>query len=238
MKKLLTIIVLILLTAAVSSASAQNDVRVKCGNFTMNVLSDNTRCYQTKENIPVPEDAEPQALASAQIANTTIFLSDLESFGSGIEPQVTFYLLDDLMKTSFTLLNPVMNLRDLLENIRGGYTTLDSVTTPVPLLPMQVKEQTAAALPQIIDFESGSGLRTVVAYSDPISSGMGSTELYYSWQGVSTDNNYYISAIFPLVNNNLNGKPVSAADWQNIPASDFQPSLDQLDYFVRSIVIE
>ncbi len=238
MKKLLTIIVLILLTAAVSSASAQNDVRVKCGNFTMNVLSDNTRCYQTKENIPVPEDAEPQALASAQIANTTIFLSDLESFGSGIEPQVTFYLLDDLMKTSFTLLNPVMNLRDLLENIRGGYTTLDSVTTPVPLLPMQVKEQTAAALPQIIDFESGSGLRTVVAYSDPISSGIGSTELYYSWQGVSTDNNYYISAIFPLVNNNLNGKPVSAADWQNIPASDFQPSLDQLDYFVRSIVIE
>lgn len=238
MKKLFTIIVLILLTAAVSSASAQNDVRVKCGNFTMNVLSDNTRCYQTKENIPVPEDAEPQALASAQIANTTIFLSDLESFGSGIEPQVTFYLLDDLMKTSFTLLNPVMNLRDLLENIRGGYTTLDSVTTPVPLLPMQVKEQTAAALPQIIDFESGSGLRTVVAYSDPISSGMGSTELYYSWQGVSTDNNYYISAIFPLVNNNLNGKPVSAADWQNIPASDFQPSLDQLDYFVRSIVIE
>lgn len=238
MKKLLTIIVLILLTAAVSSASAQNDVRVKCGNFTMNVLSDNTSCYQTKENIPVPEDAEPQALASAQIANTTIFLSDLESFGSGIEPQVTFYLLDDLMKTSFTLLNPVMNLRDLLENIRGGYTTLDSVTTPVPLLPMQVKEQTAAALPQIIDFESGSGLRTVVAYSDPISSGMGSTELYYSWQGVSTDNNYYISAIFPLVNNNLNGKPVSAADWQNIPASDFQPSLDQLDYFVRSIVIE
>ena len=238
MKKLLTIIVLILLTAAVSSASAQNDVRVKCGNFTMNVLSDNTRCYQTKENIPVPEDAEPQALASAQIANTTIFLSDLESFGSGIEPQVTLYLLDDLMKTSFTLLNPVMNLRDLLENIRGGYTTLDSVTTPVPLLPMQVKEQTAAALPQIIDFESGSGLRTVVAYSDPISSGMGSTELYYSWQGVSTDNNYYISAIFPLVNNNLNGKPVSAADWQNIPASDFQPSLDQLDFFVRSIVIE
>ena len=238
MKKLLTTIVLILLTAAASSAFAQNDVRVKCGNFTMNVLSENTHCYQTKENNPLPENAEPQDLASAQIANTTIYLSDLESFGTGIEPQVTFYLLDDLMKTSFTLLNPVMNLRDLLENIRGGYTTIDSVTTPVPLLPMQVKEQTAAALPQIIDFESGSGLRTVVAYSDPISSGMGSTELYYSWQGVSADNNYYISAIFPLVNNNLNGKAVSAADWQNIPASDFQPSLDQLDYFVRSIVIE
>ena len=238
MKKLLTIIVLILLTAAVSSASAQNDVRVKCGNFTMNVLSENTRCYQTKENNPLPENAEPQDLASAQTANTTIYLSDLESFGTGIEPQVTFYLLDDLMKTSFTLLNPVMNLRDLLENISEGYTTIDSITTPVPLLPMQVKEQTAAALPQIIDFESGSGLRTVVAYSDPISSGMGSTELYYSWQGVSADNNYYISAIFPLVNNNLNGKAVSAAEWQNIPASDFQPSLDQLDYFVRSIVIE
>ena len=238
MKKILTVIVLLISLSAVSLVSAQNEIRVKCGNFTMNVLSENTRCFQTKENNPVSENAEAPELAEAQIANTTIYLSDLESFGNGIKPQVTFYLLDDLMKTSFSLLNPVMNLRDLLENIRGGYTTVDSITAPVPLLPVQVKDQTAAFLPQVIDYESGSGLRTVIAYSDPVSSGMGSTELYYSWQGVSADNNYYISAIFPLVNNNLNGKPVNDANLQNAADSDFQPPLYQLDYFIRSIVIE
>ena len=109
---------------------------------------------------------------------------------------------------------------------------------PVPLLPVQIKEQTAAVLPQLINFESGSGLRTVIAFTDPISSGMGSTELYYSWQGITSDNTYYISAIFPLVNTNLNGKPAAGADLLNANSSDFQPSLDQLDYFIRSIVIE
>ncbi len=238
MRKPLYFIILLIIFFAAIPVSAQGDIRVKCNNITMNVFSENTHCYQTKENNPVPADAQPEALASAQVANTTIYMSDLESFGNGIDPQVTFYLFDDLMKTSFSLLNPVMNLRDIIENLGSGDITLDSITMPVPLLPVQIKEQTAAVLPQLIDFESGSGLRTVIAFTDPISSGMGSTELYYSWQGVTSDNTYYISAIFPLVNTNLNGKPAAGADLLNANSSDFQPSLDQLDYFIRSIVIE
>ena len=238
MKKNLLFIFFLIFSAVTSHAAAQGDIRVKCSNFTMNVISDNTRCYQVLENNPVSFEAGPEEIVKAQIANIAIFFSDLENLNNSIEPQVTFYLIDDLMKTSIALVDPVMNLRDILENITAGDMPIDSITTPVPFLPYQTEQQVTAKLLKLINFENGSGLRSVIAFQDPISSNQGASNLYYSWQGLSTDGKYYISAVFPLTSTTLDGKSPNSVDWNSLNSKDFQLSLEQLDYYIRSIVIE
>ena len=238
MKKSLLLTLFLILSALISHAAAQGDIRVKCSNFTMNVISENTHCYQILENNPVSFEAGPEEIAKAQIANIAISFSDLANLNNTIEPEVTFYLIDDLMKTSIALVDPVMGLRDILENINNGDMPIDSITTPVPFLPYQTDQQVTAKLLKIINFENGSGLRSVIAFQDPISANQGSSNLYYSWQGQSTDTRYYISAVFPLTSSALDGKSPNSVDWNSLSSKDFQPSLDQLDYYIRSIVIE
>lgn len=238
MKNNLLFTFFLIFSAVTSHAAAQGDIRVKCSNFTMNVISDNTHCYQVLENNPVSFEAGPEEIVKAQIANIAIFFSDLENLNNSIEPQVTFYLIDDLMKTSIALVDPVMNLRDILENITTGNMPIDSISTPVPFLPYQTEQQVSAKLLKLINFENGSGLRSVIAFQDPISANQGASNLYYSWQGLSTDGRYYISAVFPLTSTILDGKSPNSVDWNSLNSKDFQPSLEQLDYYIRSIVIE
>lgn len=238
MKKTLFITLILVILCNASLAIAQSNVRVQCRAFTMNVPSDNVHCYQIEENIPVSDGAQPEELAKAQIASTSIYFSDFENYNSLISPQVTFYLIDDLSKTSFSLLDSVLSLSDIINNLRAGDMSVDAITVPVPFLPFQSDEQKAAILPKMIDFGMGSGIRTVVSFQDPISANRSSTNLYYSWQGLSDNGRYYISAVFPLTNTELDGKPADEINRETINSSGFQPSLEQLDYYIRSIVIE
>lgn len=237
-KKILFLLCLAVSLIIISAASAQDPVRVKCGSFTMNVPSVNVKCYQVEGNIPVSETASPEEIANAQVANTAIYFSNYESLQSSIPPQVTFYLIDDLGKTSFDLLDIGFALSDTISNIDPEYATVEEVYQQVPFLPYQILERTANGLPLQLNFATGSGIRTVVSFAEYISAISGNSNLYYSYQGVSSDGRYYISAVFPLRSAVLNGQPAAEINWNSLSSGDFQPSLDELDYYVRSIVIE
>lgn len=232
---LLTVMFILLFAAPVSS---QNNIRVSCRSFTMNVPSENVHCYQIEDNIPVTDGAAPEEIARAQIASTSIYFSDFLVGGSVIEPQVTFYLLDDLGKTSFSLLDPAMRLSELISNLHSGDITTDSLNADIPFLPYQAEPVKVHAFPVLLSFENGSGIRTVAAFQEQIKSSGNDSNLYYSWQGLSDDGRYYISAVFPLRSVSLDGKSVSSVDWNESVLSDLLPSLDQLDYYISSIVIE
>ena len=232
---LLTAMFILLFAAPVSS---QNNIRVSCRSFTMNVPSENVHCYQIEDNIPVTDGASPEEIARAQIASTSIYISDFLVSGSVIEPQVTFYLLDDLAKTSFSLLDPAMRLSEMISNLQAGDITADSLNEEIPFLPFQAEPITIQALPALISCINGTGLRTVTAFQEQIKSNGNESNLYYSWQGLSDDGKYYISAVFPLRSVSLDGKSVSSVEWNESVLSDLLPSLDQLDYYISSIVIE
>lgn len=228
---------LLLIFASVSFAEAQ-DIRVKCNQFTMNVISENTRCYQVDDNIVLDQGASPEALENSQTANTAIYFLDLEYTNSKIQPQVTFYRVDDLGQTSFDLLDSSLALSDIINNLKSSYTTVEVAYQNVPFLPYQAAERTVNILPAQIDFANGTGIRTIVSFSDTISSGSSNFNLYYSWQGLSDDGVYYISAVLPVRSVTLDGKSVSAVDWSKVDGADFVPSLEQLDYYMHSIVID
>ena len=264
MKKTLFLICMLTLLSIVPVVQGQ-DVRVKCRNFTMNTTSGNVHCYQIEDNIPALMDT-PEELEKAQIANTAIYFSDFGALNSSIEPQVTFYSVDDLSRASFSFLTLVMTLTDQTNNLKTGDVAVESIIeaasdidpvtdieeddgelltdggffTPdgLPFLPFQSSKQTVTALPAFLEFNGGSGIRTITAFDSQISANGGNSNIYYSWQGVSDDGQYYISAVFPLRSLTLDGKSASDIDWAHFDGQDLQPSLNQLDSYIRSIVIE
>ena len=177
-------------------------------------------------------------MEKAQIANTAIYFTDFELINNDIAPQVTFYAIEDLGRTSFSLLDPVMTLTDLNNNIKTGDLSVDSVLDSIPFLPYQAKQKTIAALPSFLECEGGSGIRSITAFDQTLSASGSRSNIYYSWQGLSDDGLYYISAVFPLRSASLDGRSISDVDWNSLNSSDFQPSIEQLDYYIRSIVIE
>ena len=217
---------------------AADPVRVKCGSYIMNVPSENVNCYQIDFNIPVSDTATPEEIANAQVANTAIQFSDYMYFSGNIPPEVTFYRTEDFANTSFDLVDISMSVSDMVINIESDHGWLEENYNEVPFMPYQAEERLAAALPAKIDFENGSGIRTIAVFQDPIQSASGTSNLYYSYQGISEDGNVYVSAVFPLRSMSLNGQSPSSVDWGNVTGEDFQPSLAELDYYVASIVIE
>ena len=238
MKRLPFYLLFVLILFSVIPAAAQENVRVKCNNFTMNVPSANARCYQIDENIPLAEDASPADFVNAQIASTSIYFADYENISSGIEPQATFYLIDDMTKTSFGLLDVALRLSDDTTNISSGAAKIEDLYRDSSFMPYQNKERVINILPEFLTFENGSGIRTVTGFDDAIQASGNASNLYYSFQGISSDGRYYISAVFPLMSVSLNGQSASNTDWGRVDGSDFQPSLKELDYYIRSIVIE
>ena len=234
----LFLITLMICLTAVSAVGAQNPVRVKCDRFTMNVPSLNVRCYQIDTNIPVAEDAAPEEIAKAQIAGTSIYFTDYALMMSAIDPKITFYSVDDLGRTSFALLDLGLRISDIMNNINADYTTAESVLSELPFLPYQTAERTVNALPVKLDFENGSGIRTITSFGDPLFAVTGNSNLYYSFQGITADGKTYVSAVFPLESAVLNGKPAANVDWNSISGTDFRPGLDELDHYISSIVIE
>ena len=238
MKRLPLYFLFVLILFSVIPTAAQENVRVKCNNFTMNVPSANARCYQIDENIPLAEDASPADFVNAQIASVSIYFADYENILSEIEPQATFYLVDDMTKTSFSLLDVALRLSDDTTNISAGSAKVEDLFRDSSFMPYQNKERVINILPEFLTFENGSGIRTVTGFDDTIQASGSASNLYYSFQGISSDGRYYISAVFPLMSVSLNNQSATNTDWSRVDGSDFQPSLKELDYYIRSIVIE
>ena len=218
--------------------SAQEQIRVKCSNITMTVPSSNVRCYHIDNNIPLADDAGAADLENAQIAGTSIVFSDYSSISTEIEPQATFYLVDDMTKTSFSFLDIAIRMQDDTVNIASGSADIENLYKDSSFMPYQTKERVINTLPTFLSFQNGSGIRSIVGFDEQILSSGNTSNLYYSFQGMSSDGQYYISLVLPLMSVSLNNNNATDVNWTEFDGKDFLPSLDQLDYFVRSIVIE
>ena len=238
MKKLIPFLCALFALLNSTAVMAQENVRVQCGNFTMNVPSSNVECWQVDDNVAVSETATAQEIASAQVANMAIYLADYADTTTVISPQITFYKIDDLSKTSLDLLDISTALSDMMNNINSGYTTLENVYTETPFLPYQVNDRLVTILPKLLTFEGGSGIRYVTTWDEAIFADDSMINLYYTFQGISDDGQYYISAVFPLKSTSLNGQLTSNVDWNSVDGSDFEPLLENMDYYIGSLVIE
>lgn len=128
---------------------------------------------------------------------------------------------------------------------------------PLPLLPVMMAAQLIRARVQVLPFQNGSGLRYLTQLAQdawPINN----QDLFYTYQGLTSDGKYVISAILPVSHPDL---PATGADYptgdylkfsenfaayaasvtadlnQASPAS-FTPNLDWLDEMLRSLRVE
>ena len=156
--------------------------------------------------------------------------------------------------------NQLQALKDLL------HTGLDFTrcTTPhpdepaLPFLPWINMKQTFCAQPQILDFQNGKGVRYISYYSQGPNPVM-DREVFYTFQGLTDDGAYYVSAFFPVQTGVFPAEPPTCsrcgepdydpfAEWAPIlteqlvilnaqPGERFAPSLNVLDDLIQSIHI-
>lgn len=127
----------------------------------------------------------------------------------------------------------------------------------LPYLPFDEATQPFFAHYSTISFGSGDGIKFLTErgqYQVPVNN----TDLFYTFQGLTSDGQYWVSAILPVnhatlpvdADSALGGLtwedwaatydaylPVAVGDLEAQPSASFMPSLDALDALVASIVI-
>ncbi len=144
----------------------------------------------------------------------------------------------------------IANLRQLLAHPSNNPDSL-------PFLPSFNAAQMIRSNILYLDFQNGSGVRFLTQYGQaayPINN----NSLFYTFQGISSDGQYYVALILPVNHPSLpaTGDTVPNGDWDAFyetfdsyvadmqmelnaqPASSFVPNLDLLDELARSIRVE
>jgi hypothetical protein len=123
------------------------------------------------------------------------------------------------------------------------------VTGVVPFLPLFNAAQVIQAQFDYLAFEGGAGVRFITQYGQ----GMGpinNHELFYTFQGLTDDGDYYVTAILPVSHPALpaDASVMPEGDWERYVSdveqqlnaaapSSFQPDLTALDQMIRTLTI-
>jgi hypothetical protein len=122
----------------------------------------------------------------------------------------------------------------------------------LPFLPWLNAKQTFCAQPKIVDFHSGKGLRYLAYYAQAPELAL-DRQVFYTFQGLSSDGKFYISASFPVATGIFPNLPPEGpffpdpafletmkeqvSQLNSQAANRFDPSLSTLDALVSSISI-
>ncbi len=206
--------------------------------------------WMDKQTVP-----EEKGVADAPLwtANPTYFLF---SFGS-YQPQETFHKPE-------LYVYPLADFIDLAPEVGGMAYDLQQILAAkssdpgeIPFLPFFNAAQFFQAQVAYLDFQGGSGVRFVTMYGQaayPVDN----YNIFYTFQGITSDQKYYVSAIFPINHPALpeSGDEIIGDDWvgfdENFPtyiedtvaqlntysADSFTPDLTQLDALIQSIQID
>ena len=194
-----------------------------------------------------PSDDAPPWAVSPQ--HEEVKLTGYALSGTFHEAQINVYPVED-----YITLEPMIEARAAtLQQIIEGRSTNPG---DVPILPLWNAAQVFLAKPAYEEFQGGSGIRYLTQYGQALMP-INNHDLFYSFQGLTSDGKYWISAILPVRHPNLQDtydNPLPAdlsaftdnfeqyaaqtrADLDAQPDDSFTPSLADLDAMMRSIVI-
>ncbi|MDX1437862.1 MAG: hypothetical protein R3335_13710 [Anaerolineales bacterium] len=162
------------------------------------------------------------------------------------EPQIFIYPAGELDSANESAGRAATDLRALLETRQRG--------NALPFLPLLNELQTMDARVQFLDFKNGSGVRFLTQYGQGLVP-INNYELFYTFQGLTGDGRYYVSAILPVTSPELPDSPtVSEGDTGSLSnfqdevsrtvallnqqdAESFTPDLEKMDALIRSIEV-
>jgi hypothetical protein len=132
----------------------------------------------------------------------------------------------------------------------------DAIVSEIPILPIPNGAQMLRAQVEYLEFSQGSGVRFVTQYAQETRH-VNNQEVFYTFQGLSDDGRYYVSAFFPVTSSVLPAANCAKPDCNDAPQrpedtdvtgaslaldasppADFAPDLAVLDAVIRSIRID
>lgn len=175
------------------------------------------------------------------------------------EPLLRVFSLEEYAAMSERTAGSITRMQELLES--RVWQEGDSI----PLLPGYNAAQVFKAQVRVLDFKSGSGIRWLTELAQ-YPAAVNNRDLFYSWQGITGDGNYWVSVMLPVNAPYLQetwdstevppgGLPHPAAGspgldsaleeyyqlmlilLNNTPDAGFTPAIDCLDMLVSSITI-
>lgn len=172
---------------------------------------------------------------------------------------LTIYPIADFVAMNQPAISPIVtNMQTLLA---------DKPATPqsIPFLPVFNAAQVFRAQVKYLDFQNGQGVRFLTEYAQYYAP-VNNTDLFYSYQGITADGKYWVSAILPVnaaylqaaydsvvvpaggiaapamddpnFEANMNAYYVNMLNLLNTtPDGNFTPGLDCLDQYIQSLQI-
>ena len=175
------------------------------------------------------------------------------------------YILSGKFFEPHLALLPIQRYSELLPDlVSGSVSDLQALVSggaagePLPFLPAFNAAQMFHAQFLALPFASGGGIRYMTEYAQYYAT-VNNTDLFYTYQGLTSDGKYWVSAILPInnpilaanadtlpagmsmedFNNNYGSYITGMIDQLNSQASDsYTPSLAALDALVASITIQ
>ncbi|MDT8382435.1 MAG: hypothetical protein RQ728_09310 [Brevefilum sp.] len=166
------------------------------------------------------------------------------------DPKIRIYPVEEYRIINPSAANIIDELQQTLINKPGG-----GAMSKLPFLPMWNAAQMYSANVEYIDFQNGSGLRYLTMFGQAIYP-IDNMNLFYTFQGITDDGRYYISAILPVIHGGLPNDGASLLEdyegfienWDNYLAESltwleeqtpqsFLPNLEDLDAMMSSFVI-
>lgn len=190
-----------------------------------------------------------ESMPSATYPTHIEFTLDTYAVGDHFHtPKIFIYPVADYQSISPYAADIIDNLKQTLITQPGGGSISD-----LPFLPMWNAAQIFSARVSYFDFNNGSGVRYLTMYGQALWP-VDNQNLFYTYQGLTDDNRYYIAAILPIIHMGLPNEgqiddfiafeenwDVYIADtlaW--LEAQDpnsFFPSLNELDAMMASFEI-
>ena len=183
-----------------------------------------------------------------------ITLTEYALQGKFHEPRIFVYPAED-----YAASNP--QAAEQIERLKRILTGATPMQETLPLVPSFNAAQLFAAQIKVIPFQNGSGVRSLTQY-DQYAAPINNHELFYHFQGLSSDGKYYVIAILPINAPILpeDEKPTAAVPEGGVPIptgvgpnevyyfsvteklnslspDSYTPSLNRLDALIQSITV-
>ncbi len=123
-------------------------------------------------------------------------LEGYPTFNQTFLPEIRIYRVEEYRSVNESAAETIARLQDLLTQKPGR------VESGLPFLPVMNADQLFLARAFYFDFQNGAGLRYLTQFGQDIYP-INNQDLLYTYQGLTSDGKYYISAVFPIAHPGL-----------------------------------
>lgn len=210
----------------------------------------------------------PPELASG-VKTETVAAPDQPQQGPGWANSPTYdlftfeeYIIPDAFPIANIAVYPVLETasrssfaKDQIETLQDILANKPEAPEQLPYLPLVNASMVFSAQFSYQSFASGEGIRFVTMFAQAINP-ISNQEIFYTFQGLTSDGRYYVAATFPVRTDALPDDVPADLDWDELAAnyepyiddvvatldelsnSDFEPDLTVLDDTVATIKVE